>query len=74
MLGLNDRVAIREPSQKSVTSRSTRKAKDVRAKGDGESDAKSNGKGDAKLEPKPDAAQKPAADTEPARSAAVGPP
>src|SRR6516225_7246698 len=58
MLGLNDRVAIREP----VTEKSDKPAdkKDAHGKGD----AKSDGKGGAKPEPKPEAAQKPKADTE----------
>jgi uncharacterized protein len=56
MLGLNDRIAIREP----VTDKPIDKKTDGRAKGDGKSD----GKGGAKAEPKPDAAQKPEVDTE----------
>ena len=57
MLGLNDRLAIREP----VTEKSDKPAdkkgdkKDAQVKGD----AKSDGKGGAKPEPKPEAAQKP---------------
>ena len=58
MLGLNDRLAIREP----VTEKSDKPAdkKDAHVKGD----AKSDGKGGAKPEPKPEAAQKPKTDTE----------
>jgi uncharacterized protein len=62
MLGLNDRVAIREPvtekSDKSADAKSDKK--DGHAKGD----AKSEGKGGAKPEPKPQAARKPKADSE----------
>jgi uncharacterized protein len=62
MLGLNDRVAMREPvtekSEKPADNKSDKK--DADAKGD----AKSNGKGGAKPELKPEAAQKPKADTE----------
>jgi hypothetical protein len=61
MLGLNDRVAIREPvTEKSDKPADKKSDKDARAKGD----AKSDGKGGAKPEPKPEAAQKPKADTE----------
>jgi len=58
MLGLNDRVAIREP----VTEKSEKPAdeKDAHVKGD----AKSDGKGRAKPEPKPEAAQKSKTDIE----------
>jgi uncharacterized protein len=63
MVGLNDRVAIREPvterSDKPIDKRSD---KDARAKGDGKSDA--NGKGGAKPEPKPEVAQKAEVDTD----------
>jgi hypothetical protein len=56
MLGLNDRVAIREPvTEKSDKPIDKKSDKDGRAKGDGKSD----GKGGAKPEPKPEAAQKP---------------
>jgi hypothetical protein len=61
MLGLNDRVAIREPviekHDKPIDKKSD---KDARAKGDGKSD----GKGGVKSEPKPEAARKPEVDTE----------
>jgi len=76
MLGLNDRVAIREPviekSDKPVDKKSD---KDARAKGDGKSDAKSDGKGSAKLEPKPEAKSeaKPEPKSEPKPEAAKKP-
>jgi hypothetical protein len=61
MLGLNDRVAIREPAtgrtDKAVDKRSD---KNTRAKGDGRSDTKSDGMAGAK----PEAAEKPGVDTE----------
>jgi len=61
MLGLNDRVAIREPVTEKIDKPIDKKSdKDARAKGDGKPD----GKGGAKPEPKPEAAQKPKADTE----------
>jgi hypothetical protein len=61
MLGLNDRVAIREPvTEKSDTPIDKKSDKVARAKSDGKSDRK----GGAKPEPKPEAAQKPTADTE----------
>jgi hypothetical protein len=63
MLGLNDRVAIREPvtekSDKPVDKRSDR---DARARGDGKPEA--SGKGGANPEPKPEVAQKADADTD----------
>jgi len=59
MLGLNDRVAIREPVTEKNDSPADKKSdKAANAKGD----AKSGGKGSAKPEPKPEAAPK--ADTE----------
>jgi hypothetical protein len=64
MLGLNDRVAIREP----VPEKSDKPIDRKSAKGDGKSDAKgdakSSSKSGAKPEPKPEAAQKPEVDTE----------
>ena len=61
MLGLNDRVAIREPvTEKSDKPIDKKGGKDAHAKGDGTSD----GKGGAKPEQKPEAAQKPETDTE----------
>jgi uncharacterized protein len=58
MLGLNDRVAIREPVAEKSDKPADKKSDNARAKGDGKSD----GKGGAK--PKPEVAQKPEADTE----------
>ena len=62
MLGLNDRVTIREPVAEKSDKPADKKGdkKDAHAKGD----AKSDGKGSAKPEPKPEAAQKPKTDTE----------
>ena len=61
MLGLNDRVAIREPvTEKSDKPADKKSDKDAHAKGD----AKSDGKGGTKPEPKPEAAQKLKTDTE----------
>jgi hypothetical protein len=61
MVGLNDRVAIREPvTEKSNQPVDKRSDKDPRAKGDGKSDA--NGKGGAK--PEPEVAQKAEVDTD----------
>jgi len=62
MLGLNDRVAIREPVAEKSDKPADKKGdkKDAHAKGD----AKPDGKGGAKPEPKPEAAQKPKPDTE----------
>jgi hypothetical protein len=61
MLGLNDRVAIREPvAEKSDKPIDKKSDKDARAKRDGKSD----GKAGVKPEPKPEAAQKPEADGE----------
>ncbi len=61
MLGLNDRVAIREPAtEKSDKPIDKRSDKDARAKGAGKSDIK----GGAKPEPNPGAMQKPEVDTE----------
>ena len=60
MLGLNDRVPLREPvADKTDKPADKDSGKDGRAKGD----AKSDGKGAAKQLPKPEAA-KPEADTE----------
>src|SRR5262249_41323839 len=68
MLGLNDRVAIREPvpekSDKPIDRKSGKGDGKSDAKGDAKSDTKSSGKGGAKPEPKPEAAQKPEVDTE----------
>ena len=65
MLGLNDRVAIREPvTEKSDKPIFKRSDKDARAKGDGKTDAKTDGKGGAKPEPKSEVAQKPEVDTD----------
>jgi hypothetical protein len=65
MLGLNDRVAIREPAtEKSDKPIDKRSDKDARAKGDGKPDAKPNGKGGAKPDSKPEVAQKPGVDTD----------
>jgi uncharacterized protein len=58
MLGLNDRVAIREPVLEKSDKPIDKKGDSARAKGDGKPD----GKGGAK--PKPEVAQKPGADTE----------
>jgi hypothetical protein len=59
MLGLNDRVAIREPvTEKSDKPADKKSDKDAPAKGDVKS------KGDAKSEPKPEVTHKPEADTE----------
>jgi len=59
MLGLNDRVAIREPvTEKSDKPADKKSDKDAPAKGDVKS------KGDAKSEPKPKVTHKPEADTE----------
>ena len=57
MLGLSDRLAIREPVTEKSDKPADKKAdkKDAHVKGD----AKSDGKGGAKPEPKPEAAQKP---------------
>jgi len=61
MLGLNDRVAIREPvTQKSDKPVVRNSDKDARAKSDGKSD----GKSPAKPETKPEATQKPEADAD----------
>ena len=61
MLGLNDRVAIREPvPEKSDKPIDKKSDKDARAKSDGKSDGKSR----AKPEPKPEVAQKPEANAE----------
>jgi hypothetical protein len=63
MLGLNDRVAIREPVAEKPDKPVDKKSdKDARVKGDGKSDA--NGKGGSKPEPKPEAAQKAEVDTD----------
>ena len=63
MLGLNDRVAIREPvAEKTNQPIDKRSDKDARAKGDGKSDV--NGKGGVKPEPKPEVAQKAEVDTD----------
>jgi uncharacterized protein len=58
MLGLNDRVAIREPILEKSDKPIDKKSDKARSKGDGKSD----GKGDAKQ--KPEVGQKPEADTE----------
>jgi uncharacterized protein len=61
MLGLNDRIAIREPvTEKSDKPADKKSEKDAHAKGDAKSDSKDG----AKPEPKPQAAQKPKTDTE----------
>jgi len=61
MLGLNDRVAIREPvTEKRDKPIDKKSDKEAHAKGDGKSD----GKGGVKSEPKPEAARKPEVDTE----------
>ena len=61
MLGLNDRVTLREPvTEKTDKPADKESGKDVHAKGD----AKSDGKGGAKPQPKAEAAQKPETDTE----------
>ncbi len=62
MLGLNDRVAIREPVTEKSDKPIDKKNDKAHAKGDGKSDAKPGGKGGAK--PKPEVAERPEADTE----------
>jgi hypothetical protein len=63
MLGLNDRVAIREPTTENKSDKpiDKRNDKDARVK-DGRSDTKSDDKGGAKPGPKPESAQKPEVD------------
>jgi uncharacterized protein len=71
MLGLNDRVTIREPvTEKSDKPADKESGKDMHAKGD----AKSDGKGGAKQQPKPEVAHKPEADTELPQDDAEAPP
>ncbi|QPF84164.1 DUF459 domain-containing protein [Bradyrhizobium genosp. L] len=58
MLGLNDRIPIREPEKK-VDKKDDKDKKDARAKGGDKPDAKPGDKADAKPGDKPDAAAKP---------------
>src|SRR5262249_37575027 len=71
MLGLNDRVSIREPVAEKTDKPADKKSdKDGRVKGDGKSEGKSDGKSDGKADgkggtkPEPEAAQKAEVDTD----------